>query len=265
MKISAIQMCSSGDIDANLANAQTLIIQAANEGAALAVLPEMFPIFGHESTAKIAAKENFKHGKIQDFLSNVAQQNNIWLVGGTIPIACDIENKIRSACIVFDNQGNIVAHYDKIHLFDVTISPTEIYLESDTVDAGLDTVVIDTPLGKIGLAICFDLRFPDLFLELRTKGAEIICVPSAFTVTTGNAHWELLTRSRAIDSLCYIIGACQGGMHDNGRATYGKSIIVDPWGTVKAIKTDIEAGVITANIDLEYLKHVRKILPIHSE
>lgn len=262
MKVSSIQMCSSNNLDDNLTTTKTLIIQAANEGAALAVLPEMFPIFENKSTDKIAIKETYLSGKIQNFLSAIAKQYNIWIVGGTIPIACNSKNKIRAATIVFNNQGKIVARYDKIHLFDVTISPSEIYQESDTTEAGSDLVVVDTPIGKVGLAVCYDLRFPNMFIQLAKNGAEIICVPSAFTTTTGKAHWELLVRSRAIDSQCYIIGSCQGGLHNNGRETYGNSLIVDPWGTVKAIKTTITQGIISADIDLEYIKHVRKFLPI---
>lgn len=262
MKVSAIQMCSSNNLDDNLTNAKTLIIQAANEGSALAVLPEMFPIFGNKATDKIAIKETYLSGKIQNFLSDIAKQYNIWIVGGTIPIVCNNENKIRAASIVFNNQGKIVARYDKIHLFDVKISPSEIYQESDIAEAGSELIVVDTPIGKIGLTVCYDLRFPNMFLQLAKMGAEIICVPSAFTTTTGQAHWELLVRSRAIDSQCYIIGACQGGLHNNGRETYGKSLIVDPWGMIKAVKTTITQGIISTDIDLEYLKHVRKVLPI---
>lgn len=265
MKIACIQMCSSSNLENNLFTVKTLVAQAAQKGAILAVLPEMFPIFGHKDIDKIKIKETFSSGKIQDFLSTIAKQYNIWIVGGTIPIACAINYKIRAACIVFNNHGEAVARYDKIHLFDMIISPTETYCESATTEAGLNTVVIDTPIGKIGLAVCFDLRFPEMFLELRRQGAEIICVPAAFTLKTGLAHWELLTRSRAIDSVCYIAGACQGGSHDNGRETYGKSIIVDPWGTVKAIKTSTDDGIIFANIDLEYLQNIRKILPVGSQ
>ena len=263
MKVSAIEMCSSSNLDENLATARQLIAKASKDGALLAALPEMFPIFGNKESDKLQIQETYLSGKIQDFLSNVSKEFNIWIVAGTIPIKSSNPNKIRAASIVFNNQGEIVARYDKIHMFDVTISPTEKYHESNTTEPGTEIVVVDTPIGKLGLCVCFDLRFPDLFLALRKKGAEVICVPAAFTTKTGSAHWELLTRSRAIDTLCYVVASAQGGIHSNGRETYGKSMIIDPWGSVLAIKSEAGDGVISADIDLDHLRGVRKILPIN--
>ncbi len=261
-KISAIQMCSSMNLDENLQTAASLIKEAAEHGAELAVLPEMFAIIGWKATDKVELKEKYGDGKIQNFLSEQARKNKIWLVGGTIPISSTNPDKIRAACIVYDDKGKAVARYDKMHLFDATISPTEKYMESNTTEAGEEITVIDTPLGKLGLAVCFDIRFPHLFTQLVNQGAEIIAIPSAFTVKTGQAHWELLARSRAVDSFCYIIGACQGGLHSNNRETYGSTLIVDPWGSVLQKMNNTDKGVIYADINLERLYKIRSSIPI---
>lgn len=262
-KIAAIQMCSSENIDENLLIAAQLIKQAASCGSQLIVLPEMFAMIGEKATDKVKVKENYGSGKIQTFLSTEAANYNIWIVGGTIPVACDDVNKIRAACIVYDNRGNIAARYDKIHLFDATISDTESYKESNTTEAGDQIVVVDTPIGKLGLSVCYDIRFPALFTSLCNKGAEIIAIPAAFTVPTGEAHWQLLTRSRAVENFCYVIGACQGGVHTNGRQTYGHSIIVDPWGIVIEETSVPGNNVIYATIDLERLHKIRSSLSRH--
>jgi len=175
----------------------------------------------------------------------------------------EIPKKIKAASLVFDDTGNFIDRYDKIHLFDTTISQNEKYNESNTTDPGDKVVLINTPFGKIGLAVCYDLRFPELFRYLFNMGAEIFVVPSAFTTTTGQAHWELLTRSRAVENFCYLIGACQGGTHANGRKTYGNSIIVDPWGTIIAHKDAIQPGIIYADIDLDKLYEIRKSIPVN--
>lgn len=262
MKLAAIQMCSSYDVDTNLATAKILIAKAADAGAKLVVLPEMFAIMGMDQLAKIQIKEPFGHGKIQDFLSHMASEHHIWLVGGTIPLACDEPHKVRAACLVYDETGDVAARYDKIHMFDVNISATEGYQESATIQAGEDGIVVDTPLGKLGVAVCFDIRFPDMFTQMASLGAEIIAIPSAFTVPTGEAHWEILTRARAIDSFCYIVGACQGGIHPNGRKTWGHSVIVNPWGQIIAEQKENQPGVIEAQIDLSELHRIRQVIPI---
>lgn len=260
-KIAAIQMCSSYNVDENLMTAEKLISEASKNGAQLVVLPEMFAIMGRVATDKAMIAEKYHDGKIQSFLSDCAKKYNLWIVGGTIPIQCEDKHKVRAACIVYDNTGNAVARYDKIHLFDVQLSETEKYQESDTTEAGDTIVVIDTPVGKLGLAVCYDIRFFSLFTELMNHGAEIIAIPAAFTVKTGEAHWELLTRARAVDTFCYIVGSAQSGTHDNGRQTYGHSLIVGPWGTVVSEITEPNVGIAYADIDLEKLHEIRNKIP----
>src|SRR5579862_4696011 len=246
-KIAAVQMCSSHLLDENLASAAHSISEARKNAACLVVLPENFALMGLKDTDKLGIKETFGHGKIQSFLSEQAKKNQLWIVGGTIPIQCQDENKVRASSLVFNDQGDLVARYDKIHLFDVSLSDKESYQESAAIEAGDQLVVVDTPFGKLGLAVCYDVRFPELFRNLFNRGAEIFILPSAFTVPTGEAHWEVLTRSRAIENFCYLIGACQGGTHSSGRKTYGHSIIVEPWGQVIA-KREEGSGVIYADI-----------------
>ncbi len=260
--IAAIQMCSSNVVEENLLTSAKLIAEAAKNDAKLVVLPEMFAIMGLKTTDKVDVKEKFKEGAIQLFLSEQAKKNSIWIIAGTIPIECSDANKVSAASIVFDDNGNIVARYDKIHLFDVSVTETEVYKESDTTMPGNKIVVVQTPVGKIGLSVCYDIRFPELFRCLANSGAEIFSVPSAFTVKTGEAHWELLTRSRAVENFSYVIGACQGGTHASGRSTYGNSLIVDPWGTVVAKKSGSTQGVIYADIDLAKLYEIRKSIPV---
>lgn len=261
-KIASIQMCSSSLVDENLKSAEQLILEASTNNAKLIILPEMFAIMGDNSNTKLSVKEVFGNGKIQSFLSNQAKKNKVWIIGGTIPIECSNENKIRASSLVFDDSGNCVARYDKIHLFDVVLSAKEIYRESDTTEPGNNLVIIDTPFGKVGLAVCYDLRFPELFRYLFNKGAEIIILPTAFTVKTGKAHWEVLARSRAIENFCYFIGSCQGGTHSSGRTTYGNSIIIDPWGNIISKKESMEPGVIYATLDLNKVSESRKSIPI---
>lgn len=262
-KIAAIQMCSSCVVDKNLETASTLLEKASAQSAELVVLPEMFPLIGKESTYKLSVKEKYGSGNIQSFLSEHAARLNIWIVGGAIPISCQNDNKIKVASIVFDNKGKAIARYDKIHLFDATISENEAYKESDTAEPGSELVVVNTPVGKLGLSICYDIRFPALFTHLQNLGAEVIAVPSAFPVKTGEAHWKLLTRTRAVENFCYVIGACQGGTHDSGRITYGHTLIVEPWGSV--IEEAVEPGnaVICANIDLEKVQTIRASMPVN--
>lgn len=260
--IAAIQMCSSDNVDENLKSAERLMQAAANNGAQLIVLPEMFAIIGKKDADKLAVQEKYGAGKIQDFLSSQAKKLNAWIVGGTIPISCDNKNKISAACIVYDNHGNAVARYDKIHLFDVIVSENESYRESATTKPGHDIVVIDTPLGKLGLVVCYDIRFPTLFTKLLSCGAEMIATPAAFTVKTGQAHWELLMRARAVDTFSYVIGAAQGGTHANGRQTYGHTLIVEPWGNVIQEMATTGEGIVYAEVDLKKLHEIRAAIPI---
>jgi predicted amidohydrolase len=263
LKVAAIQMCSSDNVDENLSIAQHLISRAKFNGAELIVLPEMFVHIAMDKHAKVQIKEPFGSGKIQNFLAQQAKHHKVWIVSGTIPLSTDDENKISAACLMYDDKGNVVARYDKMHLFDVSISAQEFYRESDVVKPGDKPVIVDTPFGKIGLAVCYDIRFPELFRSLFQQGAEIFIIPAAFTVTTGHAHWELLARARAVENFCYVIGACQGGTHNTGRKTFGHSLIVDPWGEIKATMAD-EVDVITANIDLDYVRKIRKDIPVQA-
>lgn len=261
-KFAAIQMASSTSVDANLLEAEKLIGEAAKAKAQLVTLPENFALMGENEFDKVKIREADGSGQIQDFLSRVAKKHGIWIIGGTVPLVANDGNKVRSACLVFNEKGERVARYDKVHLFDVSVPNTdEEYRESDTIEHGNKELIIDSPFGKLGFSVCYDLRFPEFFRRLNRKGAEIIFVPSAFTAATGAAHWELLLRARAVENLCYIVASNQGGFHINGRKTYGHSMIVDPWGVVlDCYKTG--SGFVSANIDIEQLERVRQSFPV---
>jgi nitrilase len=202
-KIAAVQMASGPNVNSNLIEAGRLIAMAANAGAELVVLPENFAIMGMAETDKVTVREADGDGPIQNFLAEQAKKHKIWLVGGTIPLVADDANKIRSACLLFDDQGQRVVRYDKVHLFDVHLPDSgENYVESETIESGEHVIVADTPFGRLGLGICYDLRFPGIFRRMLDKGVEIIALPSAFTANTGKAHWEVLVRARAIENLC---------------------------------------------------------------
>lgn len=266
-KIAAIQMASGPNVSANLLEISRQILNAVKAGAKLIVLPESFAIMGLHDADQIKVAENEGAGPIQDFLSEQAKTHKIWLVAGTIPLKLEqddpnYDNKVYAACLVYNDEGICVSRYDKIHLFDVHIEMTnETYYESETLEAGNKAVIVDTPFGKIGLAICFDLRFPELFRQLVLKGAEIIVLPSAFTAITGKAHWEVLLRARAIENLCYVVASAQGGYHVSGRETYGNSMIVDPWGVVLD-RLPQGSGYVMANIDIENTKNIRQNFPV---
>lgn len=259
-KIAAIQLCASDDIASNLATAAKLIEIAAQNGAILVVLPESFAHMSLTETGKLAAKEPLGEGPLQHFLHTMAKTHKVWIIGGTIPIASHDPQKIYAACLVFDPDGRPVGRYDKIHLFDATLSAQESYRESDTTLAGQRPHLVDSVAGKLGLSVCYDLRFPELYRHLSAEGAEIMVVPAAFTETTGRAHWEMLLRSRAIENFCYVIGANQGGQHTNGRRTYGHSMIIDPWGTILAELPHQEPGVVYASIDHTFLHQTRSTI-----
>lgn len=259
--IAAIQLCSTTCIDDNLTTVAHLTAEASARGAQLVVLPEMFACFGQDQSQIKLLRERPGSGKVQDFLASLAKKHRIMIVGGTIPLYGDNPDKFRAACLIYDVKGQLIARYDKTHLFDVTLSHQESYCESKTTEPGNRITVVDTPLGKLGVCVCFDIRFPDVFTELCALGAEIIAIPAAFTHTTGQAHWEILTRCRAIDSFCYIVGACQGGTHPGGRTTYGHSLIVDPWGTVLDEIQQPGSHIAYANIDLNFLHAIRKKIP----
>jgi|JFJP01.1.fsa_nt_gi nitrilase len=259
-RVAAIQMASGPNVVANLRETARLLQEAAQMGAQLVILPENFACMAMNQADLIDIAEIDGQGVLQDFLAAQAMRHHLWLVGGTFPMRINASDRVRSVCLCFDNHGVRVARYDKIHLFDVTAAPDEKYCESDIYQAGTQVVVLDTPFGRLGLAICYDLRFPELFRSLQEQGAEIIAVPSAFTATTGKAHWEILVRARALENLSYLIAADQGGYHVNGRQTHGDSIIVEPWGGVLARLTR-GTGVICADIDLEHLHSLRRNFP----
>ncbi len=261
-KVAAIQMCSSSNVDDNLSQAIRLIEEAAASGAVLAVLPEMFPCIGQAHQPKISYRESEGQGKIQDCLAHTALKHHIWIVGGTIPIQAQHPDKIRAACIVFDDCGQQVARYDKRQLFDAVISEQESYLESATTEPGAQSIVVPTPAGNLGLCVCFDIRFPHLFAELSALGAEIIAIPAAFTRRTGEAHWEILMRCRALDCFSYVIGAGQGGTHPKGRVTHGHSMIVNPWGEILDEVQHPGPGVAYADVDLQMLYEIRSKIPV---
>jgi len=260
-RIAAIQMASGSNVVANLQIAGQLINDAVIMGATLITLPENFALMAMQPNDNIKIGEQYGSGIIQNFLSQQAKKFGIWLVGGTLPILVNDSQKIRSACLVFDNTGNQVARYDKMHLFDVTTNSNEQYCESEVFESGNKIIIIKTPYGRLGLAICYDLRFPELFRCMSSVGVDLISLPSAFTATTGKAHWELLVRTRAIENLCYVIASNQGGYHVNGRETYGNSMIVDPWGIVLT-RLNRGTGVICADIDLEQQANLRYKFPV---
>ncbi|MGJ0483393.1 MAG: carbon-nitrogen hydrolase family protein [Methylomicrobium sp.] len=261
-KCAAIQMASSPNVGSNLLEAEKLIAEAAKAGAKLVALPENFALMGEHELDKIRIKEVDGQGPIQNFLSETAAKYGVWIIGGTMPIAGEAEHKVRAACLIYNDRGERVARYDKMHLFDVSVPGTnEVYRESDSIEAGPRPSVFDTPFGRIGVAVCYDLRFPEFFREMARMGMEILVIPSAFTAETGAAHWELLLRARAVENLCYIIAPNQGGFHINGRKTFGHSMIVDPWGVVlDCYKTG--GGFVIADIDLERLEKVRTAFPV---
>ncbi len=261
-RVAAIQMASGPNLAANLGEAERLITQAAGDGAELVVLPENFALMGKSEFDKLPIREKDDGGPIQDFLAAQADRHGIWLVGGTIPLSCTVPDKVYASCLLYDADGQRVSRYDKIHLFDVSIKENneEQYSESTTIHPGQEVVVADTPLGRLGLAVCYDLRFPEQFRCLLNQGMEMVAIPAAFTAITGKAHWELLVRARAVENLCYVIAADQGGFHVGGRETHGESMIVDPWGIVVA-RLNRGPGVTLANMDRERLDSIRRSFP----
>jgi nitrilase len=257
-----VQMVSGSDLAANLASAGRLIAQAAQAGARLVALPENFALLGRREQDKLAVAEPDGAGPIQDFLADSASRHGIYLVGGTIPLRGVDPQRVRAACLLHGPDGRRLARYDKIHLFDVEVADGgERYRESASIEPGDAVVTVDTELGCIGLAVCYDLRFPELFRALLARGAEILVLPSAFTETTGAAHWHLLCRARAVENLCYLLAPGQGGQHDNGRRTYGHSLIAGPWGEVLAECTDTGEGIACAQIDLAAMDRLRARFP----
>ena len=256
-RVAAIQMCSGPDVTANLETAARLIERAAADGAHMVTLPEYFALLASDEKAKVAIREREGDGPIQAFLSEAAARHGVWLVGGTVPLVSDDPGRVRNSTLVYDAHGVQQARYDKIHLFGYRNAHEE-YDEARTIEAGDAVCTFASPLGRVGLAVCYDLRFPELFRAL--DEVDLIVLPAAFTRTTGRAHWEVLLRARAIENLCYVAAPAQGGTHPCGRQTWGHSMIVDPWGSVVACREEGE-GVTTGEIDHELLTSVRDSLP----
>lgn len=261
----AVQMVSGSDVKTNLATAGRLIGQAAQAGARMVALPENFALLGRREQDKLAVAEPDGAGPIQDFLADTACRHGIHLIGGTIPLRGADPQRVRAACLLHGPDGQRLARYDKIHLFDVDVGESaaggERYRESASIEPGQTVVTVNTALGCIGLAVCYDLRFPELFRALQARGAQILVLPSAFTETTGAAHWHLLCRARAVENLCYLVAPGQGGLHDNGRRTYGHSLIASPWGEVLAERIEMGKGTACATIDLAAMERVRERFP----
>jgi nitrilase len=256
-RIAAVQLASGPNVKGNLNEAGRLIEMAVAQGAALAALPEYFAIMGMRDNDKVKAREKPGDGPIQEFLSATARRHGIWLVGGSVPLECASPDKVRNSCLVYDDKGRLAARYDKIHLFGFEMGK-ERYAEERTIEPGKDVVTVDAPFGRLGLSICYDLRFPELYRAM--KPVDIILVPSAFTETTGKAHWETLIRARAIENLAYVLAPAQGGYHLNGRETHGDSMIVDPWGVVLD-RLPRGSGVVVAGVNLQHLQNLRQSLP----
>ncbi|GJI95532.1 hydrolase [Duganella caerulea] len=255
--VAAVQMISSPSVTDNIATARRLVTQAAEAGATLVLLPEYWAIMGLNDSDKVAVAEPLGQGPIQDFMSALAKELEIWLIGGTLPLASSDPDKVINTTLVYNPRGEHVGRYDKIHLFGFT-KGTESYNESKTIVPGKHVGVFEAPFGKVGMSVCYDLRFPELY---RAMGpVSLIVVPAAFTYTTGHAHWEILLRARAIENQCYVLAAAQGGNHPNGRRTWGHSMLIDPWGAVKAVLAEGE-GVIHGDIDLMFMDSVRQSLP----
>lgn len=257
MKVAAIQMVSTAELAQNLSTAATLMQQASDDGAKLLVLPEYWPLMGMRDTDKIVLAEQPGTGVIQDFLSATAKKLKVWIIGGTLPLISHDPGKVFNTTLVYNQEGVAIARYDKIHLFGFS-KAEESYEESRTIVAGEKVQSFDTDFGRVGLSICYDLRFPELFRAMGT--CSLIVVPAAFTFTTGQAHWEILLRARAIENQCYVLAAAQGGLHTNGRRTWGHSMLIDPWGKIVAVLAE-GAGVVSGTLELEFMQQVRESLP----
>jgi len=274
-KAAVVQMVSSGDVRANLRSAAGLIAQAREQGAELILLPENFAVLDGGPLSQFAEREGDMQSLLQGFLREQARSTRAWLIAGSMPLSTRPGfigefpeqvpgGRVRPACMVYDSQGALVARYDKMHLFDVQVEDRQAqYSESRSFEPGDVAVCVQTPLGCVGLSICYDLRFPELYRRLLEQGAQLLMVPSAFTKVTGEAHWEVLLRARAIENQCYVLAANQGGVHNATRETWGHSMIVDPWGRILA-SVESGEGVAVAEIDMEALAALRARMPIQS-
>lgn len=264
MSFAVIQMVSQSDVEGNLAQARALLERAAASGAKLAVLPENFAAMGRRDVAAIGRAEALGEGPILPWLKLAARDLKLWIVAGTVPLPPEgrPEGKVTACSLLVDDQGQQVARYDKLHLFDVDVSDNRgRYRESDDYAHGDNVVVVDTPVGRLGMTVCYDLRFPELYTALREAGAELITAPSAFTAVTGAAHWDILLRARAIETQCYVLAAAQGGVHPGPRETFGHAAIIDPWGRVLAEQAQGEA-VLLAERDSDEQASIRARMPV---
>jgi nitrilase len=260
-----IQMVSGPQVADNLETARVLLAQAARDGAELAVLPEYFCLMGHQDSDKLAVREDYGTGRVQDFLAHCARDLGLWLVGGTLPLATDDAQRVRNTTLVHAPDGRCVARYDKIHLFRFD-NGRERYDEARVIEPGGQPVTFDLPARdghtwRVGLSVCYDLRFPELYRQLGAQGARLLLVPSAFTHTTGQAHWEPLLRARAIENLAYVLAPAQGGTHENGRRTWGHSLAIGPWGEVLACRDEEGAGVLLTALEPARVHACREQLP----
>jgi len=260
-KVAAIQLASGSNVSANLLETERLAEAATKQGAELIVLPENFAFMGRSCSDANALREAPGDGPLQSFLSQLASRLGVWLVGGTIPLEAEHAAKWRAACTVYDDRGRQVGRYDKQHLFDVNlVESDEQFVESESIEPGDKVLVIDSPVGRLGISVCYDLRFPELYRAMVDRRVEVIALPAAFTAMTGKAHWETLVRARAIENLSYVIAAAQGGFHIASRQTHGHSMIVDPWGTMLALR-ERGNGSVVASIDPEFQQTTRRNFP----
>lgn len=261
-RVAGIQLNSSHEVAINLEKMSYWIEKAAQSGANLIVLPENVVLMGKSENDKINIAETFGHGPIQALFGKLSKKYKIWLLAGTLPLKTEQKTHVTASSLLYNSEGNCVARYDKIHLFDVVVQPgKEVHQESKSIVPGQEIVSVKSPLGKIGLSICYDLRFPELFRKLFNQGVELFLLPAAFTQITGEAHWEVLIRARAIENFSYVVASAQTGTHSNGRTTFGHSMIVDPWGKILDQLPE-EEGVVMAEIDLDYLYDLRQRFPV---
>jgi deaminated glutathione amidase len=256
-RVAALQMVSTPDRERNLVDAERLIAEAAADGAQLVLLPEYFCFMGFKDTDKLSIREAYRDGPIQRFLADAARRHGVWVIGGTLPLTAPEPERVLNTTLVFDPQGNEAARYDKIHLFSFE-KGTESFNEARTIRPGDTVTTFDAPFGRVGLSVCYDLRFPELYRKL--GDCALIVVPSAFTYTTGRAHWETLLRARAVENQCYVLAAAQGGTHETGRRTWGHSMLIDPWGEIVSVREE-GAGVVAGNIERARIDEVRASLP----
>ena len=258
--VAAIQMNSSSDLESNLVKAKLQLETAGSWGADIAVLPECFALLPLNEAQRFDSSTGSQLQCIETFLAETARKFAMWIVSAGVFTPSGTDGKIRNTCFVHDRNGSLVTQYDKIHLFDIQLPDGESHAESDYTEAGEDLVVVETPAGMLGLTICYDVRFPQMYRELALLGAQWFVVPSAFTEQTGHAHWEVLLRARAIENLAYVVAPAQYGLHDSGRRTYGHSLMIDPWGRILAEK-DVGSGVIFCEIDSDWVNDLRRSLP----